>query len=138
MHTSDFEQLQLTCTHMTEEGILFRVPPTDLVRDTCYRLTEYGKRCFVPPAQKKRGVSSRTIKKDIRSKQDQLTTMEDVVLNSLRVHGATTMFALEQEVGTDNRCLLSSTVYKLLFLNTLYAIGPIIGLQRKEECCLIK
>ena len=142
MHTSDFEQLQLTCTHMTEEGLLSRIPPTDLVRDTCYRLTEYGRRCFVPPTRKKRGVSSRAIKNDIRSKQDQLATMEDAVLVFLHAHGATTIFELERELTTTmvvvDRCLLSSTLYKLLFLDRLYAIGPVIGLHRNDAGSPIK
>ena len=139
MHTSDFEQLQLTCTHMTEEGLLCRLPPTAEVRDICYRLTDYGRRCFRPPTHRKRGVSSRTIKKDIRSKQDQLSVMEDAVLGFLLVRGAITMFELDRELIKDvstDRCLLSSTLYKLLFLGRVYAIGPII--VRNDERYSIK
>ena len=130
MHTHDFRLLQRTCHQMTEEGILQYVPLTAGARDVRFCLTEYGMTLFIPPASRKRGVSSRTIKNEIRNKQRKLCTMEDSILAMLRACTGqmATLFDLETGLGIVHPCLFSSTIYRLLHVQTVYKIGPVIGL----------
>ena len=130
MHSHDFVLLQRTCVQMTEEGILVPMAPeAPPVRDVRYRLTEYGATLFVAPLEKRRGVSSRTIKSDIRSKQERLARVEESVLAMLRRKERgrmATLFEMERELGaTVAPCVLSSTNYELLYCEKLYRIGPV-------------
>jgi hypothetical protein len=133
MHAHNFKLLQRTCSQMTEEGILQCISPTVEVRDTRYRLTEYGMTLFIPPVSKKRGIASRTIKAEIRHKQQKLSTMEDAILAVLQACAGmmATLFEVEaelQKVEAVDQCLFSSTIYKLLYAEKVYKIGSVIGL----------
>jgi hypothetical protein len=130
MHSHDFNLLEWLCIQMSEEGILSSIAPTDVIRDVRYGLTPYGKTLFVPPVEKKRGMSSRTIKTDIREKQRQLLNMEDSVKAVLRCcpGGMATLAEIEQKLVAVDPCLLSSTIYKLLYRDELYKIGPVVGM----------